>query len=155
MGQQISQNVHRFTIAHSCLLWKQRRNRSSWYTEEMRSNIWLRVPTAQAPLVLPGLGCVLGSAGEPRWLFSRLQSIDDCLPFVSVAQQRQLVSAHGVLLAAHCSASPRVSSERDGKDAEMGGIRNGLATVALRQRVMGGKQTAWKAPKCCFHRQAS
>lgn len=74
------------------------------------------------------LWCMLGSTGKPRWLFSRLQPIDDCLPFVSISQHMQFVSVHGVLLAAHCSASPHVSSERDGKDAEMGGIRNVLAT---------------------------
>lgn len=70
--QQIGQYVHRFAIACSCLLWKQWRSRSRWYAEEMRHNISLGLLTAQAPLVLPVLGCMLVRAGKLGRLFSRL-----------------------------------------------------------------------------------
>lgn len=57
MGQQIGQPVCRFVNACSWLLWKQWRSRSSWSAEEMRRDISLGVPPAQAPLALPVLGC--------------------------------------------------------------------------------------------------
>lgn len=118
MGQQIGRYVCRFAIDCSCLLWKQWRGKRSWYAEEMKRNISLGVPTAQAPLVLPVLGCMLVRAGKLRWLFSRLYSIPVCIPFVTIAQHGHLASVHRVVFAVHCSASPCVGSESGRNDPD-------------------------------------
>ena len=96
MGQQVGRYVCRFAIAHSCLLWKQWRSGSSWYAEEMKHNISLAVPTAQAPLVLPVLGCMLVRPGKLRWLFS------SCSLFLSVYHLLVLPSMGTLLRSTEC-----------------------------------------------------
>lgn len=155
MGQQIGQYVHRFAIAHSCLLWKQWKSRSSWYAEEMKRSISLGVPTAQAPLVLPVLGWMVVRAGKLSWLFSRLQlflSLYHLLLLPSILLRSTECCLLCIAALLHVLVLKVAAMMLIGL-----GIISCLTTLKAKfvpQCVTRGKQTAWKAPKCGLDKKA-